>query len=375
MKRVGTLTFHRTNNYGASLQTYALQHVLNGYYSTEIIDYRSSYLESLFLMNRSKRHIIRGLIRDIVYPFRAIKLRRRNERFLDFYKQYFVLSPVSYTEEDIVNSIDKYDVLITGSDQVWNPHLSRHDWNYFLEFAPPYKRYSYAASMSSNNTEEDIKRIKNDLNEFQSILVRENSAVDYLSSIGVDREIKAVCDPVFLMTADEWIKALRLKKGNDKGKYVILYTVANAINSAPLAKRISEKEGFDVLSISSKQSIKLIEGVKNILDAGPVEFLNYILNAECIVTSSFHALAFALIFNVPFYFELCQDGSNNNERLSNIAEIFSVSDREIKNCNEINFAKHIDWEYVNQKMIRYRETSMTELLMSLRSSGEEVSRE
>ena len=112
-----------------------------------------------------------------------------------------------------------------------------------------------------------------------------------------------------------------------------------------------------VISIGSNQSIKTVSGVENILSAGPIEFLEYIRNADYVVTSSFHALAFSIIFNVPFYYELCKDGSNNNERLENVANIFNLKDREIVGDGKLIQTNNIDWKNVNLVLDNYLHNS------------------
>ena len=144
MKRIAIITFHRTNNYGAALQSYALQHVLSNKYKAEILDYRNTYLEGLYLQNEvSIKTKIHKLVRRIIYPVRTRQLDKRKERFTNFYTQYHVLSEKIYDKNNITSANECFDLFVAGSDQVWNLHLSRGDWNYFLEFAPPCKRYSY----------------------------------------------------------------------------------------------------------------------------------------------------------------------------------------------------------------------------------------
>lgn len=366
MKRIAIITFHRTNNYGAALQAYALQKVLSKKYTATILDYRSPYLEAIYLGEKSGlKDRIRSFIRRIIYPIKTRQLDCRKERFTSFYSRYHVLSERTYNKGNIASANDCYDLFVTGSDQVWNPHLSRGDWSYFLDFAPSYKRYSYAASVSKTNTNDENERIRNELNQFQSILIREYKAADFLKSIGINQNVTAVCDPVFLLRADEWQCIYPLTERIYKKRYVLLYTVANVKNSFQFAQSVAKHNHIGLISISSNQSVKTIKGIKSILDAGPIEFLNYIRNAEYVITSSFHAMALAIIFNVPFYYELCQDGSNNNERLENIAEIFSLEDRQIIS-NELNTIDIIpDWDRVNAILEKYRKESTDILFNSL----------
>lgn len=373
LKRIAIITFHRTSNYGAALQTFALQTKLSNKYTVDILDYRNSYLEKNYLAKtNSFSEKARVIVRRLVYPVKTRRLDIRRKRFELFYKKFHVLSNIIYNADNIRTASDNYDAFIVGSDQVWNLHLSRNDWNYFLEFAPPLKRYSYAASISIKNTAEINHRIQRDLNEFQSILVRENTAVSFLQSIGVNKQVIAVCDPVFLMSADEWEKNLPIAVGNNTGKHILLYTVANVQESLDFAKKLGMYNKLPVISISSNQSVKTVDGVVNIFDAGPIEFLRYIREAAYVVTSSFHAMAFSIIFNVPFYYELCRDGSNNNDRLENVAEIFHLQDRNINNVKSESDSNDINWDEVNSLLKGYRDISATLLLDSLKNIRGEI---
>lgn len=366
IERIAIVTFHRTGNYGAALQSFALQTVLSRQFDVDILDYRNEYLEKLYSRkNYSVKDKTRLIARRIVYPLKTSQLETRKKRFDNFYQKFHHLSSNVYDAGNISEATNIYDAFIAGSDQVWNPHLSRNDWNYFLEFAPTEKRFSYAASINTNNNGETNERMRKDLSEFQSILVRENKTIPFLESIEVKKHAFAVCDPVFLMTTDEWGKVLSLGDIHNKGKHVLLYTVANVKESLNFANELAKENNLPVVSIGSNQSVKTVDGVTNILDAGPIEFLRYIQEAAFVVTSSFHAMAFSIIFNIPFYYELCQDGSNNNDRLENVADVLHLKNRNISCIQSNSNLDDIDWNEVNLLLGRYRDASLKCLFDSL----------
>lgn len=365
-RKIAIVTFHRTGNYGAALQSFALQTVLSNRFHVDILDYRNKYLEKLYSQKGySFKDKARLLARRIVYPLKTSQLDKRKRRFESFYQEFHHLSSCVYNTDNIDKAPNIYDAFVAGSDQVWDPHLSRNDWNYFLEFAPPEKRFSYAASISINNSDETNERIQRDLNRFQSILVRENKALPFLAAIGVTKPSVAVCDPVFLMSSDEWRKGLSLVEPPNKRKHVLLYTVANVKESLSFAKELAKNNKLPIVSIGSNQSVKTADGVTNVLDAGPKEFLRYIQEAVFVVTSSFHAMAFSIIFNIPFYYELCQDGSNNNDRLENIAEVLHLRNRNISCVQNNSDLDGVDWDEVNLLLEKYRNDSLKCLYDSL----------
>ena len=66
MKKVLTITFHRANNYGAMLQTYALQKVLEKKYETKIIDYYCDDVFKNYALLQSPKSIKAFLISSFI---------------------------------------------------------------------------------------------------------------------------------------------------------------------------------------------------------------------------------------------------------------------------------------------------------------------
>ena len=143
--KIGIMTFHRAINYGAVLQTYALQKYLNDSgYDAEVIDYRCDHMENFYkilsVKNKSIKQVIRGLL-NFIYVY------KKKSRFYGFLDQNVKISSKIYDKSNIGESNNEYDKFITGSDQVFNYACSQFDKNYFLEFVKNYdKKYSYAAS-------------------------------------------------------------------------------------------------------------------------------------------------------------------------------------------------------------------------------------
>ena len=92
------------------------------------------------------------------------------------------------------------------------------------------------------------------------------------------------------------------------------------------------------------------------IKAGPIEFLSLIYNADLVITTSFHALAFSLIFNTPFVYELNKKKNNNNSRLENLASICDVEARKLDSVETFEF-ETINWNKVNERINNYRTES------------------
>lgn len=358
MTKVGIITFHRAKNYGAMLQAFALQQVISQKYDSYIIDYRSPYIEkSYYSFPKGRKNFLKDL--KLFMKFHRVKMGIlvRNIRFRYFRKKFFRTTQ-PYFPDTIYNANDNFDLFVSGSDQIWNMRWSDHDWNYFLEFAQENKKCSYAASISKPIEKKDEQRIKFNLESYQKILVREKKGIEVLKELGIEKEICAVCDPVFLLKKADW-KHLFLLKPPRRKKYVLLYLVARQSYGIEFAKNLARQKGIELIYLNQLGFCQLPDGMINVPSAGPIQFLEYILYAEDVITTSFHGLAFSLIFQVPFFYEVCRDGGNDNSRIENIAGIFEVQHREIVGESLIN--NTIDWRRIAEIMQEYRKDSLDEL--------------
>ncbi|MGN0417950.1 polysaccharide pyruvyl transferase family protein [Anaerostipes faecalis] len=363
MKKVAIITFHRAMNCGAMLQAFALQNILSRKYDSYILDYRCKEIEYVYGYRKSIKKRVKMLAKLALRTQSTIQEIKRSRSFKKFAKEYLRVSEC-YTDRTVNRANKLFDAFIAGSDQIWNPKWSNKDWNYYLTFADPNKKYSYSASFGGASISQDNKdEIKNNLLSFRSILVREHSAVDIIQNLGIAiNNISVTCDPVFLISKKEWIEKFQLCEKKDG--YILLYFATTQTNSVEVVKRIVKRTGKKVIYFNSFDVKSIDASFENLIVAGPVEFVSLIMNADLVITTSFHAMAFSLIFNTPFLYELNTNKENNNSRLENLASIFSVEHREITSCDRVDY-KDIDWNRVNFTLEKYKEDSMVTLFQSL----------
>lgn len=298
-----TITCHDVYNYGASLQAYALMKYLGKLGNdVQIIDYKPEYLSKhyyLWSINpKFKRNIItKGIYLLIKVPGRiARRFERRKREFDKFKKYYLKVTPNRYSSNEELKKLSpEADLYIAGSDQIWNPLFENgRDPAFFLDFAPnDKKKISYAASFSVDDVPEEYRVMMSKyLKKLDAISVREQSGVEVLKQLGVNNG-KMVLDPVFLLTEQEWSK---LCDKNIDDKYIFVYD---------FDKNGKIKEA--ALSLAHKYNLKIYSGLKceyadkTFEDFGPKQFLSLVKNAEFVVTNSFHATAFSVIFKRSFY--------------------------------------------------------------------------
>jgi hypothetical protein len=342
MKKVGIMTFHRALNYGAKLQAFALMEIVNQKEDAYILDYRCKEIESAYFHKKKPKDILK----IILFPRYCRKLSERECKFKNFDKFYKLTE--TYESDNIQEANQKFDAFIVGSDQVWNPFITGYDYNYLLTFADKEKTYSYAASFGKAQTSDwDKRKLCTLLSKFQCLLTREETAADMIYNLDKNLVAVSVLDPVFLLSKGQWIEKLSLKPLEKTEKYIFVYIVAQQTYALERAKRIASEKGYKILFIDAGRKTDRIFTKVN--DAGPIDFLNLLLNAELVITTSFHALAFSLIFNVPFQYELSKEKVNANSRLSDLAENLGIEHFEIKDpFSEIS--SRYNWETIGCKI-------------------------
>lgn len=351
-----TITLHDSYNCGSSLQAYALQHFLiKNNVENEIINYCPEYL-------KKDKFSVKSVIKKLIYyPY----MRKRIKNFEAFRDQYLKITSFKCNEYDELtkNKFDA-DCYIAGSDQLWNSMYDcGNDPAYYLDFISGNK-ITYAVSMGReiipNDNLELIKKYSK--NDFKWISVRENSAIHQLAPI-FDCTIDYVCDPVLLNDVDDYKKIESARMIDEP--YIFVY-VAQDIDEKVLQKLVScAQKKFNAKVVFSGTYKKRCCCDYHIREASPSEFLSLIDNACCVISNSFHATMFSLIYKKQVY-ALLPD--KNGERISSILELVSLDNHIIKDLEKINMDIINDKEYLNveNKLKIFQKNSQEKLLFVLK---------
>ena len=306
--KIGIFTFHGAINYGAVLQAYGLQEYLKSLgHEVHIIDYRPDYLMSQHRMFRWHRkndcsfmmNVI-WLIREcLVLPIRIIrklKFRRFINKYLNLY---------SWNAD-----LNVFDVFVFGSDQIWNPTITRgFDNIYFGDFPAARDKIlvTYGASVGSiqHLRQHDSIYLKSKLLSFHNVTVREKSLADFLKNeCGI--MAKVVPDPVLLVGRRIYDNLAIAAK--EELPYLLLVTLGRYDYAVKCACEIAKQKQLKIIEVVSSHESIFNTNVKQTL--APDEFLGYLKNASFVVTSSFHGTVFSILFNKNFKVVI---GENKND--------------------------------------------------------------
>ncbi len=356
--KIYTLTCHDVYNYGASLQAYALMKYLKSNTSAEveIIDYKPEYLSRHYYLWNIKPKYKKNLITKVIYyclklPGRLAKrFSARKRNFDSFKKRYLTVTSKRYSSNAELGQLQDGDLYFAGSDQIWNPILENgNDSAFFLDFVKDKnKKFAYSASFSVEElTKEQENKMKVWLAEFNRISVRENSALDILSRMGIAGACCTV-DPVFLLDKGEWGSVCSSKRFKEKYIFVYDFDKSQTIKN-------------NVLEYARKNNLKIYSGLKSeyadksFEDIGPLQFISLIRNAELVVSNSFHATAFSIIFHKSFY--VFEREWAINTRMRDLI-IFAGGGTENRIVKELPRAEEkINWEVTEKNMRSWIEKS------------------
>lgn len=342
-EKVGIISLYRGSyNYGGVLQAYALTRVVEqmGFQAEQLL-YRKEKSAGYRFRNLVKKSPGRLAVRlgqslqtklcDRMYHVdRSLELRR--EAFRAFKQANIKDSGTVYTQRTIVQSLERYDCFISGSDQVWNSNVA--DDAYFLNFVPEEKRkFSYAASIAGPIPEGQYPQYCHAMKRLDGISVREDSAVAQLGNISQEH-VEWVLDPVMLLSAREWES---IAAGDTPEEdYLLCYFLGNDRAYRDLAVQYAAEKGLKIVTLPYTGNVHgLLDqrfGDERLYDVGPERFLALIRNASCVLTDSFHAVAFCHIFQKDFWGLRRTEQHSNEGRVESLLRHSGLQQRYITNC-------------------------------------------
>lgn len=361
MKKIAFITIHVGSNFGSVLQTIATSVTLkNMSYDPICVNYVPPRVTNKRFWDFGKRCLFKKILL-FFWKLYAWPLRIINKKVYQGYLgKYCNLSAPIYSEDDFVNKCPHADVYMTGSDQVWNmKHNEGLDTHYFFDGVKG-KKISFASSVGYTEMIDDSKEsFKQYLADYSSLSVREDSAVKLLASLGLKAE--QLLDPVFILSETEW-KDYTKPERIVKEPYLLVYAPYNTVDKGLIyrhARRIADKEGLKVVSFSWTY-YKDKDADISMRFAGPADFLNLMMNADYVITNSFHGTAFSICLKKRFWVFL---PSGFTTRITSVLIRFRLNSRLIENeaPEEWDYDEGIDTTYIDEVLNEERARSFNYL--------------
>jgi hypothetical protein len=338
---IGIVTFHLADNYGAVLQTLALYQRLSELFVSDsiyIVNYCQKSIAkdySLFPSSVMAKGFILGLCKLLFALVKSPFILKRKYEFTSMRRKSF-----NYID---IRDIGCLDIVICGSDQIWNPRLTggRLDSNYFgIINGKTIKAFSYAASDGGSIEDEPPDRIKNLLQNISRVSVREKSMPARLKKYIQDKEMIVSIDPVFLPDKTYWEKMVKKPKCKN---YILIYRLEANNEIYKNAYQLAKNTGKKIIEITYDFITTLKNKHKTLTMTGIDQFIGLFMYADYILTNSFHGTAFSIIFNKQFCSYYLK---NANERIADLLTDLSISDRQVSSALGM-IEKIINYGHIN----------------------------
>jgi len=402
MTKIGILTFHWANNFGAIIQAWSLNKLLiNMGYEAEVIN----FLPNLHLINEqivkpwqlALKYRIQGypLAKGTYFSIREateyiLDLNnkvRKNHSFDNFRKHYIKVSSRTINKiEELKRECLKYDICLIGSDQVWNPRFLRFsDYAYLLPFnLEGVKKIAFSVSLGvSSIPPAMVKLYKTAISDFSFISLREKTHLSALSSI-TGKRIYHTVDPT-LLVGREFLETIMNKKDVllPYDEYILVYNLT--LSMLPLAEKIVHMLKLPVIvykrpslieqkltfSKRLRYELTLSQHLKKALSfsfASPGEFLVLLKNAKFMITNSYHGTVLSILFKKPFISIVDELTIKQASRIFDLLELLGLRERLFvskKKTLEI-MNKPIDYDHVTSLISNARRESLELLKIALR---------
>ena len=311
--KVGILsTFYNNYNYGGKLQAYALARYLNqnGCDAVQVQYNQPNRHKKVSVPDRIKkvlrssdyRHAVSQMLYGKCLTGATDHMKTRKAAFARFDEQ-IPHTPGVYSDDTIGDTVSDFDVFVCGSDQIWNPGLTKKA--YYLGFVPAGKgKFSYAASIADDIPDEWKRTYSESLSRLDAISVREEQSRAVLQEM-LGREVSVTVDPTLLLDRADWASVAA--EPLVKEPYVFCYFLGYSHKMRRTAARIAGKMGLKVVTIphllgTTQRFYPCDEayGQEKLYDVSPDGFLALIRDAEYVFTDSFHATVLSLVFQKQF---------------------------------------------------------------------------
>ena len=375
--RIGILTLPLHTNYGGILQAYALQTVLERMgHEVVVFDTPNKcplppfWKLPLCFGKRLLKKIL-GRPERVFYEYYQNKTRPVIAKNIQPFINTYIHRKIIRRFRELCPK--DYDALVVGSDQVWRKKYFSGMWlnqpmeNAYLSFAQNWKvrKIAYAASFGTDNREYDDEQTANCkvlIKQFDAVYTREASGVDLCrNKFGV--EAKQVLDPTMLLDKSDYIALFKTSKVSKSAGNLLNYVLDESEVLSDLIRRIANQKHLIPFSVNNPYENDESKPLQDRIKPSVETWLRGFYDAEFVVTDSFHACVFSILFKKQFV--VVGNKERGMSRFESLLKMFGLEDRLVDEAMDIESLKDIDYDEVYRRYANLREKSMSFLYENL----------
>ncbi|EDM85041.1 polysaccharide pyruvyl transferase family protein [Limnobacter sp. MED105] len=377
--KIGILTFHFSDNFGALMQAYALRQwfIRNGH-DAVFVPYHPVHVEdggsfrNILSASNFRRNLTILYMKILHIWGKVFGNRSQRMQFDRFRAAHLGLHGLRrLTGEEIQQDLVGCSMLVCGSDQIWAPSVQYGiDPVYFLDFprASHFRRISYAASFGRGTLQANYaKEVGSLLMQLDAISVREFTGSEIVKRVS-GREALVVPDPTILLGNFSPLLGERL----DEADHVFCYALRSDEIIRGVAETVSSVLNLPLMS--ARNSRQRWHDIGEGFSPGPVDWLKKLVSAKFVVTNSFHGVALAVIHNKPFIaVSLPKKKESLNARAINLLTSIGLMSRFLKSADRESvlalLEQELDWASVNNSLKTQREFAESYLFEQIEKAG------
>lgn len=346
--RIAIITLPFYDNYGAILQNYALQTVLKRMgHNVETLDLLQGRKRPLWQMPLvyGKRFIMKYVLHRPCHIFYEEWSKKNNPTLLQ-YMHTFIDQHIHVRKIERFKDVKEgeYDVFIVGSDQIWRPSYTyRPVAVVYLSFTRNWKnirRVAYAASFGTESWEYSPRQTKycaTLAKLFDAVSVREVSAIDLCKKyLGIKSQY--VLDPTMLLCAEDYLRLLKGTETNRPDCKLLTYILDFSLEKEEIIKKVSREYNYKPFRANSRYD-DLFAPLNERIQPSVEQWLKDFTEALFIITDSFHATVFSILFGKPFI--VIGNKERGLARIHSLLSIFGIENHLVFSLSDLR----IDQDY------------------------------
>lgn len=368
--RIGILTLPLHTNYGGILQAYALQTVLERMgHQVVVFDTPNkmplpplwkiplTFAKRLFL--KSMGRIDRIFIEKYNNQIRPV-IAKEIQPFVDERIHRKVLTNFSTLEAH------EFDAIVVGSDQIWRSIYFVPLWLWqkmekaYLSFTKGWniKRISYAASFGTDKweyNEEQTLHSKEALQMFDAVSVREENGVKLCKQY-FEVDAIHVLDPTMLLDANDYIELFKQKQTPKSRGNLLNYVLDETDEIKNLIQKVASENKMIPFAVNNPYENDDTKPLNQRIKPSVEAWLRGFYDADFVITDSFHACVFSIIFKKQFI--VIGNKERGMARFESFLKMFGLEERLVDEKVDVNNLHPIDYDKVYKLYGKLKEKSL-----------------